>query len=434
MNKDLLDQLSADERQTAEKLSSAAETMKLSQSFQWNLETKLMDAHPSQNEKQNSRMKFLKPFGWVLAAVAAVLLAGWMLRTLLPGIQPAVAPTIPQEVSFEENVRQGNICAAPLAMSHNFSVFLTNTDKTQFTVVDAGDTIVEIRSFTWSTDGTELFLFGNTTGSSKFFHADPISGEVTPVPAGGELGYMMDAAWSRDGKKVALRSGQNNKVLYLMNADGTGLIEKQMKVQILGTPQFYPDGNSIVFFGANTYSTGLFEWVFSDAEVLMINDAVESATSYAFSSDASHLAYMRYDREQGLAQLWVEDLTAGNGALLGTFPIPKGSGSAVPTTANMSWSADGTSIVFDVGRGANDRVIYLARVDGTELLQVVDAGYAPAISSDGKCLAYMNNKQLFLLDLTAASNSIATTPMLLGDLPAGRGDPNYQLDKLQWKP
>jgi DNA-directed RNA polymerase specialized sigma24 family protein len=65
---------------------------------------------------------------------------------------------------------------------------------------------------------------------------------------------------------------------------------------------------------------------------------------------------------------------------------------------------------------------------------VVEAGYAPAISSDGKCLAYMNNKQLFLLDMTAISNSVATTPMLLGDLPARRGDPNYQLDKLIWQP
>jgi len=208
------------------------------------------------------------------------------------------------------------------------------------------------------------------------------------------------------------------------------LIEKQMKVQILGTPQFYADGNSIVFFGANAYSTGLFEWVFSDTEVLMINDAVESATSYAFSSDASHLAYMRYDREQGLAQLWVEDLTAGNGALLGTFPIPKGSGSSVPTTANMSWSADGTSIVFDVGRGANDRVIYLARVDGTELIQV-GSGHAPAISNDGRCLAYMNDRQVFLMDLSQIETA---TPLSIGELPVGRGGPNYQLDKLQWKP
>jgi Tol biopolymer transport system component len=246
---------------------------------------------------------------------------------------------------------------------------------------------------------------------------------------------MMDAAWSRDGKQVALWSGQNNKVLYVMNADGTGLVEHKLgDTQILGAPQFWPDGSSVVFYGADRNDTGLFEFIFNASQASMIDPFVEDASGYAFSPNGSALAYMKYDHDVGEASLMTLDLISRELAWLGTFSIPKGSGSSVPTTANMSWSEDGTSIVFDVGRGANDRVIYLARVDGTELLQVVDAGYAPAISSDGKCLAYMNNKQLFLLDLTASSKSVTTTPFLLADLPAGKGVTNYQLDKLQWRP
>ncbi len=134
------------------------------------------------------------------------------------------------------------------------------------------------------------------------------------------------------------------------------------------------------------------------------------------------------------AQLHLLHLTTQEIVILGTFPIPKGSGSSVPETANMSWSVDGTFIVFDVGRGANDRIIYLARADSTELVKVVDGGYAPAISSDGKCLAYMKDKHVFLLDLTAVSNSVTVPPILLANLPAGRGSVNYQLDKMQWQP
>ncbi len=91
MNKDLIEQLPADEKTVAEKLSSAAETMKPSQSFQWNLETQLMDTYQSQTgtAKQNSFMKFLTPIGWAIVAAIGVLLVSWMLRTLLPGIQPA---------------------------------------------------------------------------------------------------------------------------------------------------------------------------------------------------------------------------------------------------------------------------------------------------------------------------------------------------------
>jgi hypothetical protein len=435
MNKELLDQLSADERQVAEKLSSAAETMKLSQSFQWNLETKLMDAYPSQNEKGNSIMKFLKPAGWAFAAVVAVLLVSWIFRTSIPGIQPGTMPTETQEVSFEENVRQGNICAAPLAVAHNFGVYLTSPDKTQFAVVDAGNSIGEIRSFTWSADGKELLLLGNSPSGGNIYHADPVSDEIQQMLPPGELGYMMNAAWSRDEKKVVLWSAQNNKTLYMVNADGTGLEERNLgNTQIIGAPQFWPDGSSIVFFGATPTSFGLFELMLNDSEPALINTFVESETSYAFSPDGSHLAYMEYDHEFGEARLISQDLTSYEPVILGTFPIPKGSGSSVPITANMIWSADGRSIIFDVGRGANDRVIYLAHIEGTELIKVVDAGYAPAISEDGRCLAYMEGKKLILLDLSSLSSTGSTTTVELANLPAGKGGPNYQLDKLQWRP
>jgi hypothetical protein len=65
---------------------------------------------------------------------------------------------------------------------------------------------------------------------------------------------------------------------------------------------------------------------------------------------------------------------------------------------------------------------------------VVDSAYAPTISSDGKCLAYISNKQVFLLDLTRVSSSSTATTIFLADLPAGRAISDYRLDKLGWKP
>jgi Tol biopolymer transport system component len=111
--------------------------------------------------------------------------------------------------------------------------------------------------------------------------------------------------------------------------------------------------------------------------------------------------------------------------------IPKGSGSSIPDVANLSWSPDGTKLVFEFGRSAQDRVIYLANADGSGMTKVVDSAHAPAISADGNCLAYISNKHVFLIDL-ASSNS--TTPLLLAELPTGRGTPDFRLDKLQWSP
>ncbi|HET6822426.1 MAG TPA: hypothetical protein VFH34_07235, partial [Anaerolineales bacterium] len=70
----------------------------------------------------------------------------------------------------------------------------------------------------------------------------------------------------------------------------------------------------------------------------------------------------------------------------------------------------------------------------TGIIKVVESGYAPSISADGRCLAYINKKQVFLLDLSAIVDPTAATPILLADLPAGRGTPNTKQDKLQWRP
>jgi hypothetical protein len=180
MNKELFNQLSTDERQVAEKLSSAADTMKLSQSFQWDLETRLMDAYKS-NAQENRFMKFMAPVGWAVIAILTVLLAGWLLRNLLPGIQPAAIPTVSPKVSFEENIRQGNICVGPLAVGHGFAVFLSNADKTWFLPLDQGKVIGEMRSFTWSADGSQLAIVGNTTGTGNVYLTDAAGSPVRPV-------------------------------------------------------------------------------------------------------------------------------------------------------------------------------------------------------------------------------------------------------------
>ena len=59
----------------------------------------------------------------------------------------------------------------------------------------------------------------------------------------------------------------------------------------------------------------------------------------------------------------------------------------------------------------------------------------PSCTADGKCLAYISNNQVFLMNLTSVfSNATAASPLLLADLPTGRDIPNFKQDKLQWRP
>ena len=434
MNKDLLDQVPAEEQPTASKIKSIVDDMQPSQAFQWELENQLMDK-ATKPPSQGRFTKILIPLGWTIAALGGVLLLNWVVRSLVPQPSPAAGPTATHEISFVESVRSGSICMGPLAVGHGFSVFLSNPEKTELAVVDPENTIGELRSFTWSIDGEQLAIVGNSLGGGNIYLTNPGDMQPQPVLANGEAGYFMEAAWSRNGEQLLMWSSQNNRVLYLMNADGTGLVEKQSNVQILGTPQFWPDGLSVVFYGADKNSAGLFEMVLVDSEVRLIESSVQYPGSYAFSPDGSYLAYMEYDREIGEARLVLEDLMASEIEYLGALPIPKGAGASVPETANLSWSADGKSLVFDFGRNATDRAVYLAHVDGSGLVKVADAAYAPSISADGKCLAYISNNQVFLLDLTEApANLTAVEPVLLADLPRGRGPSNTKQDKLQWSP
>ena len=435
MNKDLLNQLPAEEQPVASKLDSLAEDMHPSPAFEQELETRLLDSYKKKSQpSQGWSARLMPALGWAVLAALAILLLNWTIRSLAPGVQPAAAETSQPEISFAESVRQGNICAEPLALAHDFGVFLTNKDKTGFVPVDTENAIGEIRSFAWSADGERLAVVGNTTGSGSIYIIDPTGGETGYLLSASEAGYLRDAAWSRDGRRFALWSSQNITTLYLLSALGHGLIEKRLDVQILGAPQFRPNGH-IFFYGADRTAAGLFIVTLEDSQPFLLMPEVEDESGFAFSPDGSLLAYMEYDRDQGEARLSTQKPSKGEYRVLGTLPIPQGSGSSIPDAANLSWSQDGKFLVFDFGRNAAERAIYLAHIDGTGLVKVADSAYAPTISADGKCLAYISNQQVFLLDMTTISGtSPAVTPVLLADLPTVRGMPDFRLDKLQWGP
>ena len=182
MNKDLLNQIPADEQPVASKLDSIAEDMQLSPTFQWELETQLMDAAKTKTQPGRGwHTKIIPAVGWAILALGAVFLLNWTIRSLAPDSPPAEGGTSDPEISFESNVRQGNICTGPLAVAHGFAVFLTNQDKTGFVMLDEQKTIGELRSFAWSPDGRQLAIVGNTTGSGNIYLTNSVGNPLQPL-------------------------------------------------------------------------------------------------------------------------------------------------------------------------------------------------------------------------------------------------------------
>lgn len=395
-----------------------------------------MEAYKTKTKPaQNWVGKITRSVGWALLAVCGILLLSWTIRSVTSYGTPVEAGPPNPEVPFEINVRQGNICTDPLAVAHNFSVALSNADKTGLVLLDEQNIIGELRSFAWSPNGQQLAIVGNTTGSGNIYLTVSSSAPLQPVLSDSQLGYLMYVAWSRDGKQLLTWSVENNTIVYLMNVDGSGLVEKGLGMQFFATPQFAPDGESIIFYGADSWSSGLFESKLDGSQIRTISAQVEDGSSFAWSSDSSHLAYIEMDRNLGKARLVVEEIATGSKSVIATLPSIKGSGSSLPESANLSWSRDRKKLTFEFGGSSTDRAIYLAYADGTGLIKLADSAHAPAISADGNCLAYISNKQVFLLDLTDISlTSTLGTPILLADLPIGRAIADFRLDKLQWRP
>lgn len=424
MNKDLLDQLPADEQPVASELTSAAEDMHLSQTFQWELETQLKDIAKKKSNPAETWRRIMAPVGWAVFTICAVFLISWTIRSLA-STSPAATEGIPASTPpFESDVRQGRICGSSLALAHDFSVFLANPDKSGFVRLDKENTIAELRTFAWSPDGKQLAVAGNMP--NNIYLTDSTGGQLQPLLPNPELGYTMGVAWSRNGKQLLTWSNDNNTSVYLVNAEGTNLSEKGLGMQFFETPQFAPDGKSILLYGADSSGAGLFQILLDGSQTRKISALSQDQHSYAWSPDGSHLAYIEADPELNESRLVVEE--AGKG-IVARVPVSKGT---VPSSANLRWSPDGKRLVFELSSGPEEHALYLAQADGSGLVKVVDSARAPAISADGRCLAYIGDDQVFLIDL----NRIASTPVLVSDLPTGqqRGTTDPELDDLQWSP
>ena len=436
MNKDLLNQLPVDQQPIAAKLNSLVEDMQLSPTFQWELENQLLDTAKKKVQPSRAwRTKIIRALAWVVLALGAVYLLNWTMRSLASDSSPAAAETSQPQISFEEDVRQGTICAGPLALAHGFDVFLTNQNKTGFVALDEHNSIGELRSFAWSPDGRQLAIVGNTIGRGNIYLTNSMGDPLQPVLANSELGYLMGTSWSQDGKLLVTWSVQNNRTVYLLIPDGIGFVERNLPVQIFETPQFTPGHESITYYGADSSSVdGLLQTMLNSSRTTMISDLVEDEGSFAWSPDGLRLAYIEMDRSLGEARLVVHSRTTGDKVIIASLPIPKGPGSSIPSSANLGWSPDGKTLVFDFGRGVADRAVYIAYADGSGFVKVADSAHAPAISGDGRCLAYISDKQVFLIDLTVTPLAPPPPTPVLADLPAGRAVADFRLDKLQWRP
>src|SRR5919109_605380 len=191
-------------------------------------------------------------------------------------------------------------------------------------------------------EGSNLLSFVSTrTGREQIYLLDVRRPEhltqITTLP-----GFVMDPAWSPDGRRVAFRWFRPNTDtvgVYVADADGSSV---RLLAEPAGMPDWSPDGRSIAFASQRSGSSDV--WV--------------------VDADGTHM----------------RDLT------------PKPSLDDSP-----AWSPDGRHILFGADRASHSPFggdLFSMRPDGTDVRRLTREGqnYAPAWSPDGRWIAFNSQR------------------------------------------
>lgn len=196
----------------------------------------------------------------------------------------------------------------------------------------------------------------STRGSGNLYLANPVDESLQALVEDSNLGYLSGIAWSWDGAQLLTWESRKPSEFYVVDRETGEVAVYELPGYFIRTLAFAPDGK-VVFDGANQTTAGLFRVGLDDLQPELISGLVESAGSYAWPPDGTHLAYFEADRSAGEARLVVED-ESGKG-VIATLPIPTGAGSSIPGTANLTWTSDEKALVFEFGQYKTRRAVYL---------------------------------------------------------------------------
>lgn len=149
----------------------------------------------------------------------------------------------------------------------------------------------------WSPDNSRIVFASNRSGGYQVYTMKADGSDVQPLTLSQKYGYSGWPAWSPDGKRIAYTAGgtPDKRELYVINADGSGVVQLTSFNSLVARPVWSPDSSKIVFTfqkgvaPENRYNVYITNADHTGLHALTTGDTIDSGP--VWSPDGSRIAF-----------------------------------------------------------------------------------------------------------------------------------------------
>lgn len=185
--------------------------------------------------------------------------------------------------------------------------------------------------------------------------------------------WVGSQAWSPDGSRIAFTSWRDgNAEIYIMNANGSGVVRLTRNDALDMEPAWSPDGSTIAFCSDRGSSEGVFDiYLMSALDGAGIVNVASAGCDPVWSPDGSRIAYTT-----GFGSPSPPDLAVIGADGTDFVQLHPGDVSSGDAFAEPSWSPDGSWIAFTKVTGVRSEVMIVSFGEGGfgEVAKLFDGG------------------------------------------------------------